>query len=117
MSTKLDEISLEQGEQDFELYEFGRKMRGVVVSPAWPDLVEFVEQYVNDIDLAYRRLPPGDPGVIGAHAAVHALDEFLRKFKEDLPKAVEFVEHPSPEFQRYLYNLSEATDVAKAMGI
>lgn len=103
-------------DQLLEAFEFGRKMRPIVISPSWVDLVQFVQDYVNKIDLVYRRLEPGDPAVVGAHAAVHALDEFADKFKTDLEQAVYFADHPPPELMSELRAVREASDVALSMG-
>lgn len=103
-------------ERELEAFEFGRKMRPIVISPSWPDLVEFINAYVETIDRNYRLLEPGDPGVVGAHAAVHALDEFARKFQEDLEAAVAFADKPSPELLRELRAVRDASDVALSMG-
>jgi hypothetical protein len=103
-------------ERDLEYFEFGLKMRPIVISPSWPDLVQFVNDYVNKIDKVYRRLEPGDPSVVGSHAAVHALDEFADKFKNDLEAAVQYSEHPSPELMAELRQVRDASDVALSMG-
>ena len=103
-------------EQQLELLEFGRKMRPIVISPSWPDLVQFVKDYVDKIDVHYRRLEPGDPGVVGAHAALHALDEFADKCQVDLEAAVSFADNPPPELLSELRAVRDASDVALSMG-
>ena len=103
-------------DRELEFFEFGRKMRPIVISPSWPDLVQFVQEYVDKLDKLYRRLEPGDPAVLGAHAAVHALDEFADKFKSNLEEAVEFADRPSPELMSELRRVRDASDVALAMG-
>ncbi len=102
-------------DQDLETYEFGRKMRPIVVSPSWPDLIEYLKDYVNKIDRVYRTLPPGDPAVVAEHAALHALDEFVTKFERDLPAAVEFAMNPPQEVVDELMGIRQASDVMATM--
>ncbi len=103
-------------EQQIEFLEFGIKMRPIVNSPSWPDLVQFVNDYVEKIDKLYRRLEPGDPAVIGSQAALHALDEFAEKFETDLEQAVQFADRPPQDLMLELRKVRAASDVALSMG-
>lgn len=102
-------------DQDVSTYEFGRKVRGIVVSPHWPDLLEVIDSYVMDMDHQVRNLVPGDPTVIASQAALYALNQFAVKFKQDMEGAVNFASNPPEEFVQAMMGVVEASDVAKAM--
>ena len=102
-------------DQDLRTYEFGRKVRAIVVSPTWPDLLEVVDSYVLDMDDQVRNLIPGDPTVIASQAALYALHQFAVKFKTDMENAVGFAANPPDEFMRALMEVKDASDVSKAM--
>lgn len=73
---------------DIELWQRGRVLSGIVNTEAWEMLLAALQSYVEQADYDLRRLPPGDPGVVTAHAALSALDQGFRLFKEDIESAV-----------------------------
>ena len=109
----MDDFVYPQAEQDLQWYEFGRKMRGFVLSPYWKDLTDFIDTYVDDVDGQLRVIPPGDPTVIASQAALYALNEFATKFKEDVEKAVAYADNPSVELKTYIAGVRNSSDVMK----
>lgn len=106
----MDEIDFEQGQQELELYEFGRKMRPIVQSHAWSDLIAYIKEYVEKIDRLYRSLSLADPQVPYVHAGLRFLDEFAGKFQEDLEAAVKAADSPSENLTNFIYRVREASD-------
>lgn len=102
-------------EDDVLRYEMGRKWRAIYHSPAWELLLDTLKSYVDDADYQVRKLPPGDPSVIAAHAALSALNDMVEKFELDIKSWVEFADNPSPEFVEYITGVRNSSDVLKAM--
>lgn len=100
---------------ELQLYELGRKLRIVYNSPAWEIITDTIQSYVDNLDYQVRNLLPGSPEVAASHAALYALDQFAKNFQEDVKRAVEFSNNPSPEVREALLGFRDSSDVLKAM--
>lgn len=112
-----NQLTYEDIETELRLYEFGRTLRPVVISPAWEILVDTIKSYVEDADLQVRKLVPGDPSVVASQAALYALDQFFTKFQEDVKRAVDFAAHPSQEITNFLLGVRDDSDVLKQQNL
>lgn len=103
-------------QSELELYELGRQLRLVVISPAWEILIDVLNQYREKAKDELMSLAPGDPTVPTVHAASSAVWDVVEKFQQDVMSAVDFAANPSREVVDYLNGTLDANDVAKAMG-
>ena len=104
-------------ENDLLLYQKGIELRPLVNSPNWETVLEVIQSYVEDIDQQVRIIQPGDQSVIAAQAALYALNDFARKFKQDIERAVDFANQPNDEVRNYLFGVRDALDVSRATGL
>lgn len=72
-----------------DLKHKGRELRTIVGTQAWDIVMSTIQSYVDDANDTLISMVPGDPNVVAAHAAVSALHQFVKNFKEDIHKAVE----------------------------
>jgi len=74
---------------EIEMWKRGMELRSIVGTEVWEILLGTLRQYVDKADEELRALPPGHPSVVTAHAALSALDQGFKLFKEDIEAAVE----------------------------
>lgn len=113
----MNEILFEEIKEDLELYEMGRALRVVYKTPAWNLVMGVFEDYRDRANDELTDLPPGDPRVVAAHAAVSALKDTVRKAQQDFEAAIEMANNPPQEITDYLNGVLEVLDVAKAQGM
>ena len=105
----------EQMEDELDFYERGRLLKTTVNTPGWKEVLAAVKSYVDDMEDQLRSMPVGDPNIIPAHAGVHVMSEFYRKFQEDINRAVQVAESPTPELLEYLSQARRKFDVKAVM--
>ena len=110
-------LNLVDIQEELDLYEKGRMLRTIVSTPAWKLVIQALEDYRDKADQDLRDLPPGDPTVPTAHAAVSALDSVVAHFQQDINHAVDFAAKPSQEVSNYLKGAGRVLDVSKATGM
>lgn len=106
----------EQLEQDIEVYERGRLLRSIVITPAWDVIIDTLRTYKDVAVSDLLSLAPGDVTVPTAHAAAAALTEQFDKFQQDIKNAVDFAAQPSDELRNYLISARDRLDVLKMQG-
>ena len=109
------EISLEQFEQQLEVFEKGRALARFVNDVNWETVLQVLQDYRDNARDALIALPPGDPQVPLAHAAASATHEVFRNFQEDISRAVDFAQNPPAEFKQRMLGVRDSLDVAKIM--
>jgi len=108
-------VSLEQFEEQLDIFEKGRALSRFVNDHNWSTVVQVLQDYRDAARDALIALPPGDPNVLLAHAAASATNEVFRLFQEDIERIVDFAQHPPPEFVSRMRGVRDSLDVAKAM--
>lgn len=109
------EISLDQFEQQLEVYEKGRALNRFVHDPNWEIVIQVLEDYRDKYRDALVALPPGDPQVPLAHAAASASNDIFEFFQKSINDAVNFAQHPPTDFTHRMLGVRDALDVAKSM--
>lgn len=113
----MGEIQFEDIKSDLELYDMGRSIKAVYKTPAWDLIMGVFEDYRDRANEQLTDLPPGDPTVVTAHAAVSALKDAVNKAQQDFAAAVEMAKNPPSDVTEYLTGVVKAMDVASAMGM
>lgn len=108
-------VEFDQIENEFDLYERGRMLKQIVMSPAWSTVVEVLRDYRDKAVQELVNLAPGDPTVPTAHAAASALDDQFNKFQQDIQNAVDTAAKPSDELREYLLTARKSLDVKQVM--
>ena len=109
------DISLEQYEQQLDLYEKGRILSRFVHDPNWEVVLQVLLDYRDKYRDALVALPPGDPRVPLAHAAASSSNDIVNLFQGDISRAIDFAQHPPAEFVNKMRGVRDALDVAKSM--
>ena len=113
----MEEIDFEQIRPDLELYDMGRTLRVVYKTPVWDLVMQTFEDYRDRANDELTDMPPGDPRVLAAHAAVSALKDTVRKAQQDFEDAVNMANNPPQIITDYLTGVVKAMDVAAAQGM
>lgn len=113
----MNEIEFEEIKEDLELYEMGRSLRVIYKTPAWDLVMGVFEDYRDRANDELTDLPPGDPRVVAAHAAVSALKDTVRKAQQDFVAAIKMANDPPQEITDYLTGVVREMDVALATGL
>ena len=106
-------VEFETIERELELYDKGRMLRPLVISPAWEVIIQVLKDYKDAADDDLTDLAPGDPTVPYAHAAASALKDQFKKFQQDITNAVDFAANPSQDLIEYLNGARVSMDVLK----
>ena len=85
----------EDDRAELDLWENGRELQSIVNTRGFELLLGMLQAYEDGANLQLKLLPPGDPSVITAHAAVSALFDLNVKLKQDINAALE-ASHKSP---------------------
>ena len=108
-------LSLDQFEQQLEVYEKGRALNRFVQDPNWEIIVQVLQDYRDNARDDLIALAPGDPNVPQAHAAASATNEVFLLFQEDIKRAVDFARNPPEEFKQQMLGVRDSLDVSKSM--
>ena len=107
-------VDYDQIEDELDLYERGRLLKTTIHTVGWPEVLEVVKSYLDDMDAQLKAIPVGDPSIIAAHAGVHVMSKFYQFFQEDIDNAIKMADNPSPELLEYIASARRKFDV-KAM--
>jgi hypothetical protein len=85
---KQEEESEEIRQAREDLKHKGRELRTIMGTQAWDIVMSTIQSYVTQANDDLMEMLPGDTRVPAAHAAVSALHQFVKNFKEDIENAV-----------------------------
>jgi hypothetical protein len=109
------ELSLDQFEQQLDIFDKGRALARFVNDPNWEVVLQVLQDYRDKYRDALIALAPGDPQVPLAHAAASASNDLFIFFQKSINDAVDFAQHPPEEFKARLRGTRDALDVQKQM--